>query len=88
MQILTGIIAQSNSLEPSDNFVYPSVDGFLILPVVEIGFGAKIRINPQWSFNLNMGFRSTFSDDIDGLIGTTASPDIMGILRMGVSKRL
>lgn len=88
MQILTGIVAQSNSLEPSDNFVYPSVDGFLILPVVEIGFGAKIRINPQWSFNLNMGFRSTFSDDIDGLIGTTASPDIMGILRMGVSKRL
>ncbi|QNR23783.1 autotransporter domain-containing protein [Croceimicrobium hydrocarbonivorans] len=88
MQILTGIIAQSNSLETSGNFNFPSVDGFLILPVVELGGGAKVRINPQWSLNFNIGFRTTFSDDIDGLIGSTASPDIMGILRMGVSKRL
>lgn len=86
--LLAGLAMQMNNLEPSETFTFPMVEGTLILPILEIGGGAKIRINPAWSFNAGLGFRTTFSDDIDGLVGTTGSPDIMGIVRLGVSKRL
>lgn len=86
--ILTGLAMQSNSIETSPGFSFPLVEGVIINPMLELGGGAKIRINPHWSFNFTMGFRTTFSDDIDGLIGNTNAPDILGILRLGVSKRL
>ncbi|MCR9153772.1 MAG: hypothetical protein NXI09_06660 [Bacteroidetes bacterium] len=86
--VLAGLAYQINTLEMSPNFNFPNVEGALILPIAELGGGAKVRINPFWSFNITLGFRSTFSDDVDGLIGNSASPDIMGIVRIGVSKRL
>lgn len=85
---LAGLAAQQNTLELSPNLGFSDVQGFLILPMIEFGGGAKIRINPDWSFNTIIGFRSTFSDDVDGLIGNTAAPDIMGIFRVGVSRRM
>lgn len=86
--VIAGLAYQANNLELSPNFDFPNVNGSLILPIAELGGGAKIRINPHWSFNAIIGFRSTFSDDVDGLLGNTAAPDIMGIVRIGVSKRL
>lgn len=86
--LLAGLAMQMNNLDPSETFDFPMVEGTLILPMIEIGGGAKIRVNPHWSFNLGLGFRTTFSDDIDGLVGVSGSPDIMGVLRVGVSKRL
>ena len=86
--VLAGLAAQQNTLSLSPDFNFPNVQGLLILPIAEFGGGAKVRINPEWSFNAVIGFRSTFSDDIDGLIGTSAAPDIMGIVRIGISKRM
>lgn len=86
--LVAGLAMQMNNLEPSESFDFTMVEGTLILPIVEIGGGAKIRINPHWSFNAGLGVRTTFSDDIDGLVGNTGNPDIMGIVRLGVSKRL
>jgi hypothetical protein len=86
--ILTGLAMQSNSIESSPGFDFNMVEGMIITPMLEIGGGAKIRINPHWSFNLQLGLRTTFSDDVDGLVGNTGAPDILGIFRIGVSKRL
>lgn len=86
--MLAGLVAQDNSLSFSENFNFPSVQGLLILPILEVGGGAKVRINPEWSFNAVIGFRSTFSDDVDALVGSTGAPDIMGIFRIGVSRRM
>lgn len=85
---MVGLAYQTNTLELTDNFTLDAVQGSLILPIAEFGAGIKVRINPKWNFNGIIGFRSTFSDDVDGLIGNTAAPDIMGIARLGVSKRL
>lgn len=85
---ITGLVFQTNSIEHSPAFGFTMVEGVLILPVVEIGGGAKIRINPHWSFNAVFGIRTTLSDDVDGLVGSTGAPDLMGIVRLGVSKRL
>jgi len=85
---LTGLVFQTNSIEHSVGFDFSIVEGVLILPIVEIGGGAKIRINPHWSFNAVLGIRTTLSDDVDGLVGATGAPDLMGIVRLGVSKRL
>lgn len=84
---LTGLVMQMNNITPSDNFSSDFVDGTLIVPLLEIGAGIKVRINPHWSFNGVLGFRTTFSDDMDGLVGSTGNPDILGIVRLGVSKR-
>ena len=86
--MIAGLAAQQNTLTLSPDFNFPNVQGFLILPIAEFGGGAKVRINPEWSFNAVLGFRSTFSDDVDGLIGTSVAPDIMGIFRVGVSRRM
>lgn len=86
--LVAGLAYQSNSFELSDNFTRPIVQGTLILPIAEIGGGAKVRINPFWSFNANVGLRSTFSDDVDAIVGGTGVPDIIGFVRIGVSKRL
>ncbi len=86
--VLTGLAVQSNQLSASTNFGIPMVQGTLILPLAELGIGAKTRINAVWAFNTSIGIRSTFSDDVDGLIGQTSVPDIIGIVRIGVSKRI
>lgn len=86
--VIAGLAFQMNNLEPSENFNLQMVEGTLILPMLEFGGGAKIRINPMWSFNAGIGFRSAFSDDLDGLVGSTGNPDILGVIRFGVCKRL
>lgn len=86
--LIAGLVYQNNSFNKSESFTRPIVQGSLILPIGEIGGGVKVRINPFWSFNANVGIRSTFSDDVDAIVGQTGVPDLMGIIRIGVSKRL
>ncbi len=85
---LTGLVLQQNNLTGSSNFNLDLVNGTIIVPLLEIGGGYKVRINPHWSFNMVLGFRSTFSDDMDGIVGRTGNPDILGIVRIGVSKKI
>jgi hypothetical protein len=85
ISFLAGILIQSNSLVFSDNFNFPNLQGTFILPFGELGGGLKIRVNPIWSVNFNAAIRTTLSDEVDGLIGTTDAPDIMGLVRFGVS---
>ena len=88
ISFLAGILVQNNDLRFSDNFDFPNLQGTFILPFGELGAGLKIRINPVWAVNFNAGVRTTLSDEVDGLIGTTDSPDIMGLVRFGLSYNL
>ncbi len=88
ISFLAGILIQNNRLTFSDNFDFPSLQGTFILPFGELGAGIKIRVNPVWSVNFNAAVRTTLSDEVDGLIGTTDSPDIMGLVRFGLSYNL
>jgi hypothetical protein len=82
---LAGVLLQNNNLVFSENFKFTSLQGTFILPFGELGAGLKIRVNPTWAVNFSAAVRTTFSDEIDGLIGSTGIPDIMGLVRFGVS---
>jgi len=88
ISFLAGILVQNNSLTFSEGFNFPNLQGTFILPFGELGAGLLIRVNPNWSVNFNASIRTTLSDEIDGLIGTTNSPDILGLIRFGVSYNL
>jgi hypothetical protein len=85
VSFLAGVLLQDNSLVFSDNFTFPNVQGTFILPFGELSAGLKIRVNPTWAVNFNAAARTTLSDEIDGLIGNTDIPDIMGLVRFGIS---
>ena len=88
ISVLAGILIQNNSLNFSENFSFPNLQGTFILPFGELGAGLKVRVNPTWSVNFNAAIRTTLSDEVDGLIGATDSPDIMGLVRFGISYNL
>lgn len=88
ISVLAGLAIQSNSLNFSDNFSFPNAQGTFILPFGELGAGLKIRVNPTWAVAFTGAVRTTLSDEVDGLIGSTDSPDILGIVRFGVSYNL
>jgi|GEM_PF-1456292 len=83
-----GVLVQNNNLRFSNNFDFPNVQGTFFLPFGELGAGCQIRVNPTYSINLNIALRTTLSDEIDGLIGTTDVPDVMGLFRFGISYNL
>lgn len=88
ISVLAGVLFQNNRLTFSDNFYFPNLQGAFFLPFGELGAGVKIRINPYYSINLSFAMRTTLSDEVDGLIGTTDSPDIIGLFRIGLSYNL
>lgn len=88
VRVLAGLALQSNSINPSANFSFPQVTGTVVLPYAELGGGVKIRVNPLWSVNARLGFRTTLSDEPDGLIGNTNAPDIIGLFNFGLSRRI
>jgi len=88
ISVLAGALVQSNNLTFSDNFKFPNLQGTFILPFGELGAGAKVRVNPTWSVNINASIRTTLSDEVDGLIGSTDIPDIMALIRFGLSYNL
>tara|TARA_R110002050_G_scaffold48780_1_gene113241 strand:- start:7293 stop:7901 length:609 start_codon:yes stop_codon:yes gene_type:complete len=88
ISVLAGLLMQSNNLNFSDNFNFPNLQGTFFLPFGELGGGLYVRVNPTWSVNFNAAIRTTLSDEVDGLIGSTDSPDIMGFVRFGISYNL
>lgn len=82
-----GLLYQNNSIEESDNNPFSVVNGGFVAPLAELGLGIKIRVNPNWSFNIQGSLGTSFDDDIDGLLGSSSLPDIMGTLRFGMQSR-
>lgn len=83
--IYGGLAYQNLSTEASPNIALSYLNGGFISPLAEIGLGLKVRVNPKWAFNFQGSLRSTFDDDADGLIGSGKSPDLMGLIRFGLS---
>ena len=85
---LAGVLLQNNNLVFSENFNFTSLQGTFILPFGELGAGLKVRVNPTWAVSFSAAVRTTLSDEIDGLIGSTDIPDIMGVVKFGISRNI
>lgn len=82
-----GIVLQRNSIEDAINMPFTLHPGTFILPYGELLFGLKMRLNPRWSLDIFGGGRTTFTDEIDGMSGTGAGPDLLGRIGIGLCKR-
>lgn len=88
LSVSGGLIYQNNQVEQGGSVSFDQVSGGFVSPLAELGVGIKIRINPFWAFNMHGSLRSSFGDAIDGLVGNTNSPDLMGQIRMGLNVHL
>lgn len=86
--VYAGIVYQNLSTEVSPNFNLDYIDGGFVSPVGELGLGVKIRANPKWAFNFQFSIRSSFDDDMDGINGSSSTPELMGLIRSGLSYSL